>query len=87
MRLALTLTLTLLPFVGSPAIAQPLPIPQSRTGSCPWGYIWSAGQCIPSGGRAAPLAIERKGSSCPHGWIPSGGACIRDHKERPPRPR
>ena len=57
MRLALALTL--LPFVGSPAIAQPLPIPQSRTGSCPWGYIWSAGQCIPSGGRAAPLAMTQ----------------------------
>ena len=38
---------------------------------------------FPSGGRAAPLATERKGSSCPHGWIMSGGACIRDHRERP----
>jgi hypothetical protein len=84
MRLAFALILVLL-LIGSPAIAQPLPIPQSRTGSCPWGYIWSAGQCVPSGGRSAPLAIERKGSSCPSGWIASGKACIKDQEW--PRPR
>ena len=78
----LALALAVSALAGSPAIAQPLPLPQSRTGSCPWGYLWSGGQCIPSG-RDAPQAVPQVRGSCPSGWAASGGACIKDQRAPP----
>jgi hypothetical protein len=78
-----TLALLLALVASAAAAAQPLPLPQSRTGSCPWGYLWSGGQCIPSG-RDAPKAVPQVRGSCPSGWVASGGACVKDQERAPP---
>jgi hypothetical protein len=83
MPIVLALAVLLLAASGEDVLAQPLPVP-ARGGSCPHGYLWSAGQCIPSG-RDAPLAVPQVRGSCPSGWLASAGACIKSQERRPSR--
>ena len=60
--------------------AEPLPLPEGPSGSCPQDRTRSGSFCFPAPG--APEAIYRPpGANCPHGWL-CERKCLHEKRQR-----